>query len=108
MTIQKKTSYLSIAGTILIVVFVWSFNLSLASAETGAAAERPVKIGVTLPLSGRLAITGTSWKNGFVMGLDVFKKETGFKIDLVIEDNSGETTMESVLRENWLTLIRLK
>lgn len=53
----------------------------------------PIKLGATLPLSGKLAFLGTQERDAFLMAVQDINKEggvSGRKIEIIVEDNQGE------------------
>ena len=62
--------------------------------------SQEIKIGATLALSGPLAVLGMAEKNGLAMGFEDFERETGFKINLIVEDNGGDakTAVSSMMK----------
>ena len=58
-----------------------------------SAADRPIKVGVVLPLTGEQAKFGEIERNSFLMALDEINKGGGVNgkpIELVIEDDTGK------------------
>lgn len=54
--------------------------------------SKQLKIGVIAPLSGDFGAVGENFVNGIKTAQAVYEKETGTKIDLVIENDSAEAT----------------
>jgi len=76
------------------VLFVLFCVLCLMGAGlTGAAAEDTIKVGVVLPLTGKLAKFGEIENKSFLMALEEINTAGGVngkKIELIIEDTTGK------------------
>lgn len=72
---------LSIAGSALIAA------APVAQAQTRAAAQEPVKVGLLLPLSGVFTVIATEVKRGYELYMDLHGKEAGRPISTVVEND---------------------
>lgn len=81
----------SLEGCIMMKVLMASIVLALIPA-LAFAEPREVRIGATLPLTGRLAEAGLYTKRGLEMGRDEFSNNQ-LKISLVFEDNQHEARL---------------
>jgi branched-chain amino acid transport system substrate-binding protein len=65
----------------------------MAAGLTGAAADDKIKLGIVLPLTGKLAKFGEIENQSFLMALDEINSAGGVngkKIELIIEDTTGK------------------
>jgi branched-chain amino acid transport system substrate-binding protein len=71
---------------------MWLVALAMTGAVGSAAAQDTIKIGVTEPLTGAVAASGTYITNGARIAAEVINRDGGVlgkKIELVIEDNKS-------------------
>ena len=82
----------------LVLFLLFEFCLSAATAEKHKPAEIPIRIGLTLPLSGDLAAYGEAQKNGAILAAEEINKEggvSGSPIELITEDNAFSAVKET-------------
>lgn len=68
-------------------VIVFSLLLVLGSSAAGQAAD--IKVALVGPMTGDQAQYGLSMKEGSVLAVEKFEKDTKAKVDVVIEDDRG-------------------
>lgn len=89
-----------------------AFALMLTGAVTQAEGvngsfQRPVRVGVILPLSGDSASIGVSIKNGITMAYDKLPAETRSKITLLFEDDQLNPAMTVTAFQKLLNMDRI-
>jgi len=83
-----------IIGFIVVIAVSAAVYINSTKSKSNKTQKEPVKIGATLALSGSLAYFGQAEANGFQMAVDEINSQGGVNgrnIDLIIEDNAGET-----------------
>lgn len=83
---MNKKSIIAIILIAVVVIagyFVWK--------SKNPAAPDTIKVGVILPLTGELAPYGKKIENGIRLAVDDFNKTSKTKVELVVEDDKGET-----------------
>lgn len=83
---KRKIKILIVAILIIGVIVTISFK---ANTDNN---PKNLKIGIIAPLSGDFGAVGENFVNGIKTAQAVYEKETGTKIELVIENDGGEAT----------------
>jgi len=89
---MKKKHFLVL---ILAIIIVLSTTLLINHYSQSKAQPEIIKIGVTIPLSGKYAYIGQEIANGLQMAAEEINNQSKLnnnQIKLIIEDNKGETT----------------
>jgi len=84
---MKKKPILGLIGLIIII------GISIFLIHQGQSINnvKQIKIGVTLPLSGKYAYIGEEIRDGMNLAVEEINKEAqAYQIELIIEDNKGE------------------
>lgn len=84
---NKQKVIIGLIGlAMLIVVSVLVLHQSQGTNQVGQ-----IKIGVTIPLSGKYAYIGDEIRDGMILAAEeINKQKKDYQIDLIIEDNKGE------------------
>jgi branched-chain amino acid transport system substrate-binding protein len=89
-----KNKQIIVILSLLIVGIVAAGIMSYIYLHAAKGQTETIKIGVTLPLSGKYAYTGEAAANGLKLASEEINSQGGInnhKIQLIIEDNKGET-----------------
>jgi branched-chain amino acid transport system substrate-binding protein len=84
---MKKNIIVGLIGLIIII------GVSIFMIHQGQSTSKikQIKIGVTLPLSGKYAYIGEEIRDGMILATEEINNESkSHQIDLIIEDNKGE------------------
>ena len=77
-----------ILGIIILVLVVWGLSSVIKNSDNKSIVEKPtIKIGVTLPLTGPVAMLGESVKNAIILAKDQIK-DTKYNYELIFEDDA--------------------
>ena len=66
----------------------------LVLAASGAAAQEPIKIGTSLPITGTFSVTGEKHRQGFQLCVDLINEKGGLlgrQVELIASDNRSDT-----------------
>lgn len=66
-----------------------------AGSSSNAKSGQPVKLGVTIPLTGQFSVPGKDAEHGYQLCVDAINARGGMlgrKVDLVVRDNRSDTT----------------
>lgn len=82
--------YMSLRIISFLFIAILSFGHSLSAECIDCP---PIKLGATLPLSGKLAFVGNQERDAFLLAVEELNNRGGIKgrkIELIVEDNQGE------------------
>jgi branched-chain amino acid transport system substrate-binding protein len=90
-----------VAVVVLVFLFMWGSRSGSSTTESG-----PVKIGLSLPLTGDLAFIGEADRNAALLALEEINNQQGLKhaYELVIEDDSFDAAKASSVIQKFLSV----
>ncbi len=89
----------------LFIAFILCFIFILSAIPSHATDKEPVKIGVTLSLTGKFAVIGKSQKNGFKLWETHINEKGGLlgrKVEVIIYDDKSDTETAKALYEHMI------
>jgi branched-chain amino acid transport system substrate-binding protein len=80
-------------SVMLVLALVASVGFAAGEKEGGEAAEEPIKIGTSLPLTGQFSIPGEKHKQGYELAVQLINENGGLlgrDVELVTSDNQSD------------------
>jgi branched-chain amino acid transport system substrate-binding protein len=84
---NKQKVFVGLIGLVLLIVV----SALLLHQSKGTNQVNHIKIGVTMPLTGKYAYIGEEIRDGLILATEeINKQKKEYQLDLIIEDNKGE------------------
>jgi branched-chain amino acid transport system substrate-binding protein len=90
----RPSALLSVAVVLAATVGLSACSSAEKKSQESANSDKPVKIGVTLPLTGMFSIPGKNAEHGYQTCVDQLNKHGGMlgrKVQLIVRDNRSDT-----------------